>query len=318
MDAKHLDERIGSRSDTDPRAPIVVGIDGSTTALHAAEWAAAEAVSRRVPLRLVQILPAIDKPAFRPGGTRYRSALGTLNNARWMVRAQQSQVPDAEPLQVDVVLARGQADRLLVEMSASASLLVLGSAAIGFFSHMVLGSTALAVTREARCPVALVRRSAVPDGPVLVVVTTSDTAEPALLAGLRAARDRGVDLVVARIWHGRVWSNGHARPWADATAGHAGGAALVPDAQLQRHQRDFPTVTVRPITVVGDGPAEIERFSAAAQLVIVGHDADALRPDRLGRVTHELVCHSSCPVVVMPGPVSSPALPATAAKALPR
>lgn len=35
--------------------PIVVGIDGSTAALKAAEWAVDEAVSRDIPLRLIHV-----------------------------------------------------------------------------------------------------------------------------------------------------------------------------------------------------------------------------------------------------------------------
>jgi nucleotide-binding universal stress UspA family protein len=34
--------------------PVVVGVDGSDSARHAARWAAAEAVHRHLPLRLVQ------------------------------------------------------------------------------------------------------------------------------------------------------------------------------------------------------------------------------------------------------------------------
>ena len=35
--------------------PVVVGVDGSEQALHAAEWAAREAVSRKAPLRIISV-----------------------------------------------------------------------------------------------------------------------------------------------------------------------------------------------------------------------------------------------------------------------
>lgn len=35
--------------------PVTAGVDGSTTALHAARWAAAEAEFRGAPLRLVYV-----------------------------------------------------------------------------------------------------------------------------------------------------------------------------------------------------------------------------------------------------------------------
>ncbi|WP_433666002.1 universal stress protein [Nocardia sp. CA-136227] len=65
-------------------------------------------------------------------------------------------------------------------------------------------------------------------------------------------------------------------------------------------RRDFPDVGFRPVTVVGDVPSAVERFSATAQLVVVTHDGEAIAPTRLGRTTQDLVCHASCPVLVLP------------------
>ncbi|WP_198047901.1 universal stress protein, partial [Kutzneria sp. 744] len=50
-------------SEPDPM-PIVACVDGSTCARHAERWATAEAVRRRVPLRLVYVLrpPPADPP----------------------------------------------------------------------------------------------------------------------------------------------------------------------------------------------------------------------------------------------------------------
>ncbi|MBN3458568.1 universal stress protein [Mycobacterium sp. DSM 3803] len=50
-------------------APIVVCIDGSDAAITAAEWAAKEAASRDVALRLVHVAPPTDpaNPELRPG-----------------------------------------------------------------------------------------------------------------------------------------------------------------------------------------------------------------------------------------------------------
>ncbi|MFF0610658.1 universal stress protein [Nocardia tengchongensis] len=272
------------------RQPVIAGIDGSRAAIRAAEWAAAEARSRQVPLRLVAIVPAIDKPAFRAGGSRYRQALETLEAAR---RAVLARYPDTDDVPVEIVLElrRGQAERVLVELSRSAALIALGSAGIGFFAHLVLGSTTLSVTRDARCPVALVRPDTTATGDVLVVVTDWHSGKPALSAAFRAAHERGADLVVARVWPGRPWSG--VEEWGESPA-------LVSDAQIQHCRRDFPDVRFRPVTVVGDVVSAVERLSAMAQLVVVTHDVDAIDPTRLGRATQDLVCHSSCPVLVLP------------------
>ncbi|WP_051179798.1 universal stress protein [Nocardia concava] len=284
MDANVSPASLSARS-----RPVIAGIDGSPAALRAAEWAAAEAAARRVPLRLVAIVPAVDKPAFRPGGGRYRQAVAALEKARRAVLARDAGA-DEELLEIAVEVRRGQADQVLLDLSWSAELIVLGSTEIGFFSHMVLGSTALTVTREARCPVALVRPAAAARGSVLVVVSDWASAKPALSAALRAAHDRGTDLIVARVWPGRPWSG--ISDWAAAEP-------LVSDAQIRHCQQDFPDVAFRPVTVVGDVVTAIERFSALVQLIVVTHHVDELAPARLRRPTQDLVCHSSCPVLVL-------------------
>jgi nucleotide-binding universal stress UspA family protein len=52
------------RDSTTTQLPIVVGIDGSQAAIRAAEWAADEAVSREVPLRLVEVITQQAEPAI--------------------------------------------------------------------------------------------------------------------------------------------------------------------------------------------------------------------------------------------------------------
>ena len=42
---------------------VIVGIDGSQAAIEAAEWAIDEAVTRKVPLRLIYVIPELSEPA---------------------------------------------------------------------------------------------------------------------------------------------------------------------------------------------------------------------------------------------------------------
>ena len=44
------------RDSNTPQRSVVVGIDASQAAIQAAEWAVDEAVSREVPLRLVEVI----------------------------------------------------------------------------------------------------------------------------------------------------------------------------------------------------------------------------------------------------------------------
>lgn len=271
--------------------PVVVGIDGSPAALRAAQWAAVEAAARQVPLRLVQVLPEIDAPAFRPGGVKYRGAVRALEKARDAAVGRSASDGDAGVPVVETTVLHGTPEHVLLELSADATLIALGTTDIGFFSHMVLGSTTLVVTRDAHCPVVLVRPSAVAAGPVLAVVSTPDSAGPTLLTAFRAAHDRGVDLIVARIWDGPGWIT----HWTGRTGRH-----MVPDAQILHYQSRYPRVAVSFVTMVGDIVDHVEHISGTAQLVIVANDPDFEHPDRLGRVADELVRHSPCSTMILP------------------
>ncbi|APA98388.1 universal stress protein [Nocardia seriolae] len=293
----------GSRRAVASAAPVVVGIDGSRAAARAAEWAAAEALSRDLPLRLVQVVPDLDKPAFRPGGVKYRAASETLARTRRSITealprtgaAPQPGGPQQpeEPrrLEIDVAVLRGRPDQLLLELSESAELMVLGRPDTGFLSQMVLGDTALAVTRDAHCPIALVPPTRVEHGAVLAVADTAGPARAALATAARAARTRGGEVTVARVWHGRSWQE---HPdWTPESA-------VVSDAELVHCVRQFPDVVIRPITLVGDPLTAVETLTAAARLVVVAHESTFAHPDRLGRITQELVRYAPCPVLVVP------------------
>jgi nucleotide-binding universal stress UspA family protein len=136
-------------------ARIVVGIDGSRTSLAALEYAcqraettgetvfALHAWRARVPSSNVFAgeLASVD--------TQEREALLAQSIAG--VRVDH---PDVRLEQEVVAVAP---DHSLVDASASASLVVVGSRGLGFFSGMLLGSISQAVLHRATCPVAVVR-----------------------------------------------------------------------------------------------------------------------------------------------------------------
>ncbi|NNH69310.1 universal stress protein [Nocardia uniformis] len=272
----------------DPGPAIVVGVDGSSAAMHAAEWAATEAAARQVPLRLIHFVAPVDKPAFRPGGTRFRQARDLLETARKMVLGK---VPEPDRLEVQTAVLRGHADTALLEMSESAALIVVGTSGAGFLTRVVLGSTALALVRNAHCPVAIVRRPGIATGPVLAPVIGWPAAAPILMAGMRAAALRHTELLVVRIWQGRPWA---------APPGHYVAPSGVTDAQIAQCRRTHPDVEVRSVTVAGNPAEAIERFSAAAQLVVIGTADHRYGGGATAALAHELVRHCDCPVLVLP------------------
>jgi len=168
--------------------PVVVGIDGSRAAIMAAIWAVDEAIARDVPLRLVYVNPA---DSALPGNG-YRIGIAEL-----ALRVAANAVADLEkPVKVETVMLTGAASRgftanALARESRHAGMLCLGSVGMGRLAKTELGSTVTTLTRLAKCPVAIVSKSADARSthPVAVVVDPSGaTAESSLAGALAAAR----------------------------------------------------------------------------------------------------------------------------------
>lgn len=135
------------------RPRVVVGIDGSEAARRALLWAADEARVRDADLEVVHawqhpapplglVLPTID------AGTSESHARGVLD-------ATVAGLGDRS-ITVEPILAEGPAARLLVEASAGAALVVVGSRGHGGFPGLLLGSVSGQVMHHARCPVVVV------------------------------------------------------------------------------------------------------------------------------------------------------------------
>ena len=139
----------------DADRPVVVGIDGSPLSEAAIGFAFEQADHRGVPLVAVhcwldqvyerEVAALIDWAAVRTG----EEALLAQRLAGWAEKY------PAVPVR-RVVLRDGPA-HALVEHSAEAGLLVLGSHGRGSVLGTLLGSVSLAAIRHAHCPVAVVR-----------------------------------------------------------------------------------------------------------------------------------------------------------------
>ncbi|MCP2292517.1 universal stress protein [Nocardia amikacinitolerans] len=273
---------------TDCAGAIVVGVDGSPTAARAAEWAAREAVRRQLPLRLVHFVSPIDNPAFRPGGIRYRQARDMLDTVRADVLRQ---VSDADRLDIETAVLPDHPGHGLVTITRAADLVVVGTSGAGLLTRMVVGSTALALAREAHCPVVIARRPGTAAGPVLVPVIGRLAAEPLLTAGLRAASLRGTEVLLVRVWQGRGWASAPA---------HIGTSPAVTDSQIAHCRRAYPTVEVRSLTITDHTTETIENLSGAAQLIVTSHH-DNGGDSSMDPCTKQLVRRADCPVLILPG-----------------
>lgn len=126
---------------------IVVGVDGSDEARRALVWAAAEARLRGVHLRILHAYAAAPFAAVPETASRAR------REAELILAAEAGSV---EGLEVEASAVPGQAARVLLDASADADLLVVGSRGRHGFPGLLLGSVSHQLANHARCPVVIV------------------------------------------------------------------------------------------------------------------------------------------------------------------
>lgn len=134
---------------------IVVGIDGSQTSAAALDYAC-----RRAEATGETVVAIHGWKVRAPSTDVWNSTARSIDTAdRELLLAEsvagvRADHPDVRLEQEAVPVAP---DKCLVDASASASLVVVGSRGRGFFSGMLLGSVSQAVLHRATCPVAVVR-----------------------------------------------------------------------------------------------------------------------------------------------------------------
>lgn len=145
----------GSPVTDDVHQAVVVGVDGSEHARAASLAAAEQARSMGLPLRIVCALPPFSGslawvPAPLDVEALHEELMVQLTAGReWL----QSHFPD---LEMSVELVDGPPAEIMVERTAKAELVVLGTRGRGGFTGMLLGSTSQSVLHHAKGPVMVV------------------------------------------------------------------------------------------------------------------------------------------------------------------
>jgi len=161
---------------------IVVGYDGSEHANIAVDWAADEAASRRT---LLTIVAATTVPieGMRFGG----SLLSPEAVDKWLEHLQQAAQTRADVtrsthpgLDVAVKVALGTPASVLIDASAHADMVVVGSRGMGGFRGLLVGSVGVQVASHSTCPAVIIRKA--PDPAASTVVVGVDGSELSLAA----------------------------------------------------------------------------------------------------------------------------------------
>jgi nucleotide-binding universal stress UspA family protein len=288
--------------------PVVVGIDGSPSALEAARWAAREAARRRTGVQLISAFGWLETRHLhsRGLGVRYRETM--LARTREDVSAAAEAVAEAAPgIEISERVTDGFPVPLLIAASRRAGLVVLGDRGLGGFTSLLVGSVAIGLAAGAACPVVVVRGEQPPDaGPVVVGIDGSEISDAALGFAFEAATRRDVPLVAVHAWTDTVFEAAVA-PLLDWDAIEADERRVLAE-RLAGWGEKYPDVEVRRV-VVQDRPAHalIEQAADGAQLVVVGsHGRGSAAGLVLGSVSHAVLHHSPCPVAVVRAERSAP------------
>ena len=141
-----------------PDGGVLVGDDGSIHAAGAVRAAAEEAARRGVPLHVVRawsitsaVRPADVPPGIVPSMLEFEAA--TLDAERQRV----GELLENASVEVEVHAVHAAAAKALIEASASADLLVVGTRGRGGFRQLLLGSVAEQCIRHAPSNVLVVR-----------------------------------------------------------------------------------------------------------------------------------------------------------------
>ena len=133
---------------------VAVGVDDSEQSDKAVTWAADEADRRGGQLLVVHAWEYPYRPISEPVGGAMD--LARVDAALVLDRAVE-QAQDRCGVTVEGMLVEGSPAQALLDASATADLVVMGSRGRGGFKSMMLGSVTQAVTAHAACPVVVVR-----------------------------------------------------------------------------------------------------------------------------------------------------------------
>lgn len=141
---------------------IVVGVDGSEHGKCALVWAAREAERRRSPLHIVT---AYSVPIFAASGLDGGYATvddSVIREGAESVLRQAVDKVSAYNIDVDATVENGDAAGVLLDVSESAELLVVGTRGRGGFVGRLLGSVSSALPAHAKCPTVTVPLACAP------------------------------------------------------------------------------------------------------------------------------------------------------------
>lgn len=283
---------------------VVVGVDGSDPSMAAVRWAAAEAASRRISLRIVHAEASLARsPQGSPGGSLHEEWV--RDRIATACRETAERYPEVE---ISGGATTETAVKALLEAAQDGELLVLGSRGIGAASGFMTGSVALPVVAHAAGPTVLVRQDWHPDTadddlPVVVGVDLDHRFDPVLEFAFATAHRTRSPLRVVHMWRrSSVYAYPSALPDPKVGADLKAVAQENLASALGKWRARHPEVEVERVLRDGEVAPGLLEEAAGARLLVGGRrmHKHLMFPTLIGPVTHALMHHAIAPVAIVP------------------
>jgi nucleotide-binding universal stress UspA family protein len=231
-----------------PSPSVVVGIDGSRGAVDAALWAAAEAVDRDIPLRLVYAIEPRESVAdSRSVAQAFAAAESAVRYAAMAVESLN------QPVKIEVEIIQDRPVAALLAASNSAAMVCVGALGVNRATGRRAGSTLSALVARSHCPVTVVRQQSRRTTETGWVVTEFDASpEGAVVLG------HAVDEARLRMAPLRVLTS--ELPGVERS--------------LERYRRLYPDLSIQAVAWPGSTSNYRARHAASIQLLVLGHHPD--------------------------------------------
>ena len=289
----------------DFKGRIVVGMDGSESALRAAKWGAQEATLRGRGLTLAHaVIPVVASGIF---GMGVPPRLDLIDDIRIGAITELTRIAaDLDCTDVLIHVEIGTPSDLFLHASDTAELIVLGSRGRGGFANLLLGSVGTQVASHARCPVVVMRADArTGASEVIVGIDGSPHSIAALEFAFDEASRRGWNLVAVHAWD---------VPAYDLIVSSEGPVAFplenIADAEIRLAAEvlagfkvDYPDVNVTENLVRAPAVQALLDASTNAALIVVGtRGRNVALGALLGSVSNGVLHKAKVPVAVVPLP----------------
>jgi nucleotide-binding universal stress UspA family protein len=265
---------------------IIVGVTGAPVARRAVDWAVARAARTHQPVELIAVV----------GG-----AIGAVGEAEVLGAAQTAsqQLLDSEAARIQGVevttrVASGNPIAVLVEASADAAMLVIGSDYRGGGTGPARGVHGMRIAAGSKCPVVVVPDRDLGEGAGIVVgVDGSDVSEHAIEFAAAEADRLGETLVAVSVWTPLHTPRTAMEVYPDLYLANMQSAAEETLAlSLAGISSRHPDLKVVRRAERGHPSQVLSEIARDARLVVVGtHGRGAVARFLLGSISQELLSH---------------------------